>query len=47
MKKKSLKNPNAVALGHRGGLATSKIPGHLKRASKLAVKARWPKKIKN
>ena len=39
------KNPNAVALGRKGGLATSKIPGHLKRASKLAVKARW--KIKN
>lgn len=35
-----MKDINAVALGKKGGMATSKIPGHLQRISKLGVEAR-------
>jgi len=48
MKSKPQKNPAAVSLGRKGGLAVSKDRAHMRRISKLAVKARWPKKkIKN
>lgn len=38
-----MKDKNAVALGKKGGQATSKIPGHLQRISKLGVMARKAK----